>query len=207
MSKHGNDPQPQFLKRLGRLWIIRLKQLHFKRGSRSLQGAENTHPATPNPFPGTKDLVFTLLRDTKWLTAVSALLSAILIFPNQAEELYRSILVDRKPASLALLYFSVLAVGFFIWFGARQVAVVSVATNKQTRIGAALVLLWPSLLGAAPLVSTALAQFDSIPTGFRQAEESIREIMDTPGRVWDKLDVELASSAGQALLWSGYGTL
>jgi predicted chitinase len=173
----------------------------------SLGKARLADSETSNLAGATRDSIFALLRDTKWLTCVSILLSTILFFPNQIEELYRSILADWELAGLALLHIPVLLIGFFIWFGANQAAAASASRNPPTPVSKPIVYLWPAFLGTAPLLSSAFGQFDSVPTRFKQAEESVREIMNTPGRVWDKLDVDLARSVGEGLIWSGWGTL
>jgi predicted chitinase len=156
-----------------------------------------------SPDSTTRDSMFALLRDTKWLAAVSILLSGILSLPDQIQELYRSILADRNLLDLAFFYVPLFLIGVIIWFGANQVMAASEVRTKSTTLNELLVVLWPAFLGSAPLFSSALAQFYSVPTGFGKAEEKIRELINTPGSVWDKLDVELASSAGEGLIWSG----
>ena len=84
--------------------------------------------------------LFTLFRDTKWITAVSLVLSLLLYFPAQICELYRAILADRDLVSLLQFYTPLVAIGLFVWFGANQVALESAARQgdawlTQEKIG------------------------------------------------------------------------
>ena len=53
--------------------------------------------------------LFTLFRDTKWITAVSIALAVLLYFPAQICELYRAILADRNVGDLIQFYLPLFA--------------------------------------------------------------------------------------------------
>jgi predicted chitinase len=116
-------------------------------------------------------------------------------------------LADHEPVALVLLYLPLLIIGFFIWLGANQLASASETRTKSTSFSIFFLRLWPALLGAAPLFSAAMAELSSVPARFQQAGEGLKALINTPGSVWDKLDAQLARSAGEGLLISGYATL
>lgn len=157
-----------------------------------------------------RDATFPLIRDTKWLAGVSLLLSGILYFPSQVEELYRSVIADadRSPTGLLLFYLSLCAIAVLIWFGTTQVALTSEYAVKGKPAHPFFRRFWPGFLGVTPLVASAMSQLASTPTRrFYQKEQAIRDLFNIPGSVWDKLDVELASSVGRGLFVSGCLTL
>jgi predicted chitinase len=159
------------------------------------------------PESATRASIFAVLRDTKWLAAISLFLSGILYLPSQIQELYRAILADRDPLDIALLYLPLVFLCLFIWFGANQVAVASATRVKTTGLSIWFARFWPALLGSAPLFSAAIAQLNAIPRGFAHAEETLQYLMNTPGNVWDKLNAQLTQSVGTGLSWGGFVTL
>src|SRR5580704_2759848 len=105
--------------------------------------------------------LFTLFRDTKWITAVSLVLSLLLYFPAQICELYRATLADRDTVTLVHFYAPLFAIGFFVWFGANQIALESKVHQPPPHTASLDVatLLWPVILGVMPLLASALAQY------------------------------------------------
>jgi len=149
-----------------------------------------------------ENTVFRVLRDTKWLLAVSIFISGVLFLPSQIQEVYRAILADPDPIDISRLYTPLFLIGLIIWLGANQVTIASEGSAKLQQ-SHWFCYVWPAFLGTLPLLCSAIAQFSSVPSRFAQAGEKLK----VPGSVWDKLDVELAQSAGNGLFWGGLATL
>jgi predicted chitinase len=152
--------------------------------------------------------LFTLFRDTKWITAVSLVLSLLLYFPAQICELYRATLADRDTVTLVHFYAPLFAIGFFVWFGANQIALESKVHQPPPHTASLDVatLLWPVILGVMPLLASALAQYQSIPTGLETATAQL----DTgllPGSAFYQFDERLAKLVGDGLMSSSLSIL
>jgi len=145
--------------------------------------------------------LFTLFRDTKWITAVSLVLSLLLYFPAQICELYRAILADRDLVSLLQFYTPLVAIGLFVWFGANQVALESAARQLPPRSRALDVAtwLWPATLGVLPLLASAIAQYQSIPSNLEKATAKLNSESLLPGSAFYKFDEVLAELVGEGL--------
>jgi len=153
--------------------------------------------------------LFTLLRDTKWITAVSLVLSLLLYFPGQIVELYRALLADRDPVSLTLFGVPLAAVGLFVWFGANQIAPQSKAQQglPHTRTLDVATWLWPIILGVLPLLASAIAQYQAIPSNLEQATSELSSGSLLPGSAFYQFDAVLAQLVGVGLKWSALATL
>jgi hypothetical protein len=153
--------------------------------------------------------LFALLRDTKWITAVSLVLSLLLYFPAQICELYRAILADRDPVSLTLLYLPLFAIGLMVWFGANQITPQSKALQQlpHSRALDIATWLWPVILGMLPLLASAIAQYQSIPSSLDEATAELNSAGLLPGSAFYQFDAILAQLVGVGLKWSALFTL
>lgn len=153
--------------------------------------------------------LFTLLRDTKWITAVSVALALLLYSPAQICELYRAILADRDPVSLALFYLPLFAIGLFVWFGANQIAPQSRRQQPlpHSRTLEVATWLWPVFLGILPLLASAISQYQSIPSNLDQATSELSSASLLPGSAFYQFDAILAQRVGVGLKWSALLTL
>lgn len=151
----------------------------------------------------------TLFRDTKWIAAVSILLAALLYFPAQICELYRAMLADRNLDDLAQFYLPLLALGFFVWFGANQIALESTSRQPMPHswlLGPA-TRLWPVILGMLPIAASSLGQYLSIPASVDQATAALNEESLLPGSPFYRFDEGLAKTVGEGLRWSSLATI
>lgn len=148
--------------------------------------------------------LFTLFRDTKWITAISLVLSLLLYFPAQICELYRAILADRDLVSLILFYVPLFAIGLFVWFGANQVALESTARQPRPRAQAlhTATWLWPIILGELPLLASAIGQYQSIPANLEKVTANLDSQSLLPGSAFYQFDEILAKQVGEGLKWS-----
>ncbi len=153
--------------------------------------------------------LFTLFRDTKWITAISLVLSLLLYFPAQICELYRAILVDRELVSLLQFYAPLFAIGLFVWFGANQVALESTARQPlpHTRALDVATLLWPAVLGILPLLASAIAQYQSVPSNLETATAKLGSASLLPGSAFYQFDELLIQLVGEGLKRSALFTL
>src|SRR5882724_2363812 len=153
--------------------------------------------------------LFTLFRDTKWITAVSIVLSALLYFPAQICELYRAILADRNFGDLVQFYAPLFAIGIFVWLGANQIALES--TSRQPRPHLRLLdwatRLWPVFLGVLPICASSLSQYLSIPANVDKATAELGRENLLPGSVFYQFDEMLAKTVGDGLKWSSLATI
>jgi len=150
--------------------------------------------------------LFTLFRDTKWITAISLAFSLLLYFPPQICELYRAIMADRDLESLILFYAPLFAIGAFVWFGANQIALESTARQPLPH-SARLVFatwLWPVILGALPLLASAIGQYQSIPDS---ATTSTPDDGLLPGSAFYGFDETLVKLVGDGLQYGSIFTL
>lgn len=133
-----------------------------------------------------KQEFYALFRDTKWIIAISLLVSAILYVPDQVRELYRISGTQTLYALTQLV--ALLAIAITIWHGAFQV--VSQSANLRgpfkSKLSQLLLRLLPVILGTLPLAFAALAQLASRPktlslatakTGFNETDlTALREV-------------------------------
>lgn len=145
--------------------------------------------------------LFTLFRDTKWITAVSLLLSLLLYFPAQICELYRATMADRDIGSLAPFYLPLFSIGLFVWFGAHQIAPQSTAQQPlpHSRALGLATWLWPVILGMLPLLASAIAQYQSIPSNLETATAKLNSPSLLPGSAFYQFDAVLAQLVGEGL--------
>src|SRR5438132_12918350 len=134
--------------------------------------------------------LFTLFRDTKWITAVSIALSALLYFPAQICELYRAILADRNAGDLVQFYVPLFALGIFVWLGANQIALESTSRQPQPHLRWLewATRLWPILLGVLPIGASALSQYLSIPANVAKATAELGRENLLPGSAFYQFD-------------------
>jgi predicted chitinase len=167
------------------------------------------------PYLAARDQIHLLFRDSKWMIAIAVLLSAILFAPDQIRELYRVFsaditfisftLDDAMTVALGLIKFFVPLIGIavLVWFGTYQVTTESIAriasmapvTDKVAR-------LLPPLLGALPLLASAVGQLLSSPR-FAAMDGS----PELPAGPWDKFGQQLAATIGQGLVFSSLFSL
>lgn len=160
-------------------------------------------------LPTAMQQLFTLFRDTKWITAVSLVLSLLLYLPPQICELYRAILADRDLVSLVLLYVPLFSIGVFVWFGANQIAPQSTELQPRphTRTLEVFTWLWPVILGMLPLLASAIAQYQSIPSNLDSATAELSGTGLLPGSAFYQFDAILAQLVGEGLKRSALFTL
>jgi predicted chitinase len=153
--------------------------------------------------------LFTLFRDTKWIAAVSLVLSLLLYVPAQICELYRAILADREMVDLIQFYAPLFAIGVFVWFGANQVALESTSRQPTPHSRALDVAtwLWPVALGVLPIFASAVAQYQSIPAELEKATANLGRESLLPGSAFYQFDDILAKTVGEGLKWSSLWTL
>jgi predicted chitinase len=153
--------------------------------------------------------LFTLLRDTKWITAVSIALSVLLYFPAQICELYRAIFADRNLGDLVQFYAPLLALGIFVWFGANQIALESTSRQPEPHVGLLdwATRLWPVFLGVLPIGACALSQYLSIPDNAENAADTLNDESLLPGSAFFQFDELLAKTVGEGLKWSSLATI
>lgn len=171
--------------------------------------------ARNNSKPGrhaiSRDQIYTLLRDNKWMIALSLFLAGVFYIPGQIHELYRTIIgdirlvlrdghaissvLDGLSAALPLL-----AISFFVTLGTYQVTAESLSRIRRPTQITRLFARWLSpILGAIPLFACAMAQFVAAPS--RLSDEELSAI--PVGSRLEKLDAELAQEVGTGLLVSG----
>jgi predicted chitinase len=153
--------------------------------------------------------LFTLFRDTKWITAVSILLSALLYFPAQIGELYRAILADRNVGDLVQFYMPLFALGIFVWLGANQIALESTSRQPGSHLRSLVwaTRLWPVFLGVLPIAASSLSQYSSIPANLAKATEELGRESLLPGSAFYQFDEMLAKTVGDGLRWSSFATI
>jgi predicted chitinase len=152
--------------------------------------------------------LFTLFRDTKWITAASIALSVLLYFPAQICELYRAILADRNVGDLIQFYFPLFALGIFVWLGANQIALESTSREpKPSRSLEWATRLWPVFLGVMPIGASALGQYLSIPANVEKATAELDRESLLPGSAFYQFDELLAKTVGDGLRWSSLATI
>lgn len=154
-----------------------------------------------------REQIYQIARDTKWMIAVSVLLSVILFLPEQIRELYRIVVADitfvnfnLKDAiaitiTLAKMIVPLLVLSLVLWAGLYQVTTESVGRlGNLTPLTATLVRLLPPIFGVLPLVASALGQLLSVPSlsGF----ETSRELVAGP---WDDFGLGLSNTIGLGL--------
>ena len=155
-----------------------------------------------------REEIAALLSATKWLILVSLVLSVALCLPPQVGELYRVILADRNALDLFQFHVPLLLIAAIVWFGANVLVRDRVREFESPRsLTLRFARAWPIVLGVSPLLSSAYGQLSSVPRLFNDSEKRLQELRDIPGNPWDKFDVELASTVGTGLYWSGTITL
>jgi predicted chitinase len=109
-----------------------------------------------------REQIFAVFRDLKWIIAVSLVISVALYLPDQVRELYRISAADAGWTTVRQ-FVAVTVIALLIWGGALQIAT---ETSQRMTLGtqANLVLrLVPVLAGTAPLLAAAFAQLVSRP--------------------------------------------
>ena len=138
--------------------------------------------------------IFRVLRDTKWMIAVSILVSLVLYAPDQLREIYRIVYADLSFVGLVRAFLPVLLIAVMCWLAAHQVAQASAERMPPGSAGQVTAQLLPPLLGALPLLACAAGQYDSRPNRFGEAD-----VLNVVGSTWESYDVDLASTVGNGL--------
>jgi hypothetical protein len=126
-----------------------------------------------------REQIFAIGRDLKWIAGISLFISALLVVPDQVYELYRVSAADGNWV-LATELFAVTFIGLAIWFGALLIAAESAKLIGPLSPIPAFLLRWiPIVLGALPIGAAAVAQWKAMPnTDKWTADEaaSLREV-------------------------------
>jgi hypothetical protein len=110
-----------------------------------------------------REQIFAIFRQLKWIIAVSIVISVALYLPDQVRELYRISAAD--PGWITVKQFAAItAIAFIIWAGAFQIATETYQRLSPLRPWPDFVLrVLPIAAGASPLVAAAWAQIESRP--------------------------------------------
>ena len=173
-----------------------------------------------------REQIYQIARDTKWMIAVSVFLSVILFLPDQIRELYRIVVADvtlvnidfaslwnftfrdwgdlaKVAIIVAKLVVPVFLLSLALWAGLNQVMAESLRRIADpTPVTQTVARLLPPLFGVLPLVAAALGQVLSIP---RLAE--VEKSDDPVASAWDNFASELFQTIAPGLIWIGVGTL
>src|SRR5215467_10096939 len=109
-----------------------------------------------------REQIFAVFRDLKWIIAVSLVISVALYLPDQVRELYRISAADAGWTTVRQ-FVAVTVIALLIWGGALQIAT---ETSQRMALGAQpnfVLRLVPVLAGTAPLLAAAFAQLVSRP--------------------------------------------
>lgn len=126
-----------------------------------------------------REQIFAIGRDLKWIAAISLFISALLLVPDQVYELYRLSAADGNWVMVKELS-AVTFMGLAIWFGALLIAAESAKLIGSLLSTPAFLLRWiPIVLGVLPIGAAAVAQWKAMPSTAKwTAEEaaSLREV-------------------------------
>jgi predicted chitinase len=109
-----------------------------------------------------REQIFAIFRDLKWIIAVSLVISVALYLPDQVRELYRISAADAGWMTVRQ-FVAVTVIALLIWGGALQIAT---ETSRRMTLGTLpsfVLRLVPVLAGTAPLLAAAFAQIFSRP--------------------------------------------
>ena len=110
-----------------------------------------------------REQIFAILRNLKWLIAISFVISVVLFQPDQVRELYRISAADGGWTAIKQ-FVAISAIALFIWFGAFQLATDALQRlqplNERPR---KLVVALPIVLGLLPILAAMFAQLYAMP--------------------------------------------
>src|SRR5262245_47496097 len=136
-----------------------------------------------------REQIYVLLKDSKWIIAVSLVLAVVLGIPDQIKELYRveysdSITAQGLVAShYLLLHVPVILIGFMVWFGANQIAFETRTSIEDPTTAFEIGAQWlPVVLGALPLLGCALGLYRAVPVRLPLDEDA----MSLVGGPWEQ---------------------
>jgi len=167
-----------------------------------------------NPLTS-REQFYQIFRDTKWMIAISLLLSVLLFLPDQIRELYRIVVADItfsnfnindaiKVAIIAVKFIlPLIALSFVLWFGTYVITTQSVASisgpSSTTRFIAKII---PPLFGVLPLLACAAGQLLSLPSLANYDDSN-----EVVAGVWDNFGPKLADTVGLGLKITALATL
>jgi predicted chitinase len=126
-----------------------------------------------------REQIFAIFRNLKWIIAVSIVISVALYLPDQVRELYR-IAADDPGWTTVKQFVAIVAIAVFIWAGSHQIATETAQRLKPLGLWPDRVLrLIPVVAGALPLAAAAAGQIASRPgTDGMSAQElaTLREV-------------------------------
>ena len=124
----------------------------------------------------TREQVYALFRNLRWVIVLSLLLSALLFLPGQIQELYRIAADDAGWVTVKEL-FAIGLIAITIWLGAFQLTTASIPLKvEDTGLLAICSRLAPVVFGALPLVAAAAGQIVSRPESKMRALEQVGSI-------------------------------
>ena len=124
-----------------------------------------------------REQIFAIFRDLKWIIAVSLVISVALYLPDQVRELYRISAADTGWMTVRQ-FVAVTIIALLIWGGALQIATDTsqrVTLDPQPNFVLRLV---PVLAGTAPLLAAAFAQLLSRPDTRALTREEIATLRE-----------------------------
>jgi predicted chitinase len=131
----------------------------------------------------TREQLFTLLRNLRWLIAISVVISLLLILPDQIRELYRIAAADAGWIAAKELI-AILLISVTIWLGAFQLTtetLIRIAT--PTRRAAFYLRALPVLAGLLPVLAAMFGQLASRPGNLHLSPDE-RNVIEEVGSIF-----------------------
>jgi hypothetical protein len=126
-----------------------------------------------------REQIFAIARDLKWIAAISVFITALLYFPDQVNELYR-LSAAQGNWVLAIELISLACISVALWFGVLLIAAESaevVGRDKLLPRPARFLRYVPVALSVLPLVGAIAAQLTSMPSTDKWTPEEAVDLL------------------------------